>query len=317
MIARLLPVVADLGATALFKKSQKSHAFRLASSLNMMLPRAKGWVPRILGRTLYRHTCGTLRTKSGAVLAVVPRSLDSYVSRLNAKGCNVTRCCRAMLSAGDVFFDVGANVGAISLEIAQEFQDELTICAFEPQADLAAHIAISCQLSGLKGVSVYRVLVGEFDGEADFFSGDVSSLASRLSPEKPVGERCPITCLDSQTSNGCLPIPNVLKIDVEGFEMQVFQGMQSLIRTHRPALVFEAGCGQAAEGSPKDILCYLRSLANYIFFGLNDDPLIEHWMHRIDFESDLFPGNYLALSMTDSERLERARPFIAASSDEV
>ena len=36
-----------------------------------------------------------------------------------------------------------------------------------------------------------------------------------------------------------LPPPDFIKIDVEGFEMEVLKGMESLLKTHRPALLIE------------------------------------------------------------------------------
>jgi FkbM family methyltransferase len=217
--------------------------------------------------------------------------------------------CQRVLNPGNCFFDIGANIGQVSLGLAKAFEDQVHIHAFEPQATLARHISLSAELNGFQNVSIYQTLVGETDGEADLFVPDALTFSS-LKPKDNSSRivRCRMTSLDHQISLGALPIPDVVKVDVEGAELQVFKGMEHVIAKHSPVIAFEASETISSRfGTTRSLLFeYLSSIADYDFYLLRDDPLRDDKIVRIDnitLESN--DQNFLAAPAKDMEMRER------------
>ena len=190
-------------------RSAREDRFKWVQRLVRYLPRGKGWVPRRLGRTVFKNTKGLIRIWNDLLLPVNPDSLEFYIALANAQGCVVTEMCQRVLNPGNRFFDIGANIGSVSLGLAKAFNDQVHIHAFEPQATLARHVSISAALNGFENVFAYQTLVGEAEGEADLFVPDNLTLAS-LKPERNPSQttktvRCRMISLDHQIQVGALP----------------------------------------------------------------------------------------------------------------
>ena len=288
-------------------RSARENRFRWVQRLVRYLPRGKGWVPRRLGRTVFKNTKGLIRIWNGVLLPVNPDSLEFYIALSNSKGCVVTEMCQRVLNPGNCFFDIGANIGSVSLSLAKAFKDQVYIHAFEPQAILARHVSISAALNGFENLFAYQTLVGEAEGEADLFVPDSLIFAS-LMPERNPSQttktvRCRMISLDHQIQVGALPPPDVIKVDVEGAEFQIFKGMERLIRTHGPVIVFEANEHLCRFGeTPPQLIEYLKSLFEYDFYLLRDDPLRDDRIVKID-NINLEPNgqNFLAVPAKDIE----------------
>lgn len=250
--------------------------FRVAYQLAKYMPRGKGWFPRWLGRRFGNTMKLTIKTASGALLAVDPGNLDIYTSII-LKGRTwdqqVLNACKTILRPGHVFYDIGANAGLISIEIANLFQDKVNVYAFEPQPYLAYLIAVSASINHLSNLNVYEVMLGQEEGTATLFIPSHAIHASSISREAQATELArPITTLDAQIQNGYLPPPKVIKIDVEGSELDVFQGAKRTIQEYAPYIIFEADANMERFGyTRQDLLDYLLTLVNYRFFFVTQD----------------------------------------------
>lgn len=137
------------------------------------------------------------------------------------------------LSAGDLVFDVGANVGNHTLYLAAI--SGVRVWAFEPNAHLADAIRHSARLNGLQDqVQVFTNGVGEEPGWARFDAEIVDNLGSQsLSVE---GGDIPVITLDRLVIDA--PV-KMIKIDVEGMEMAVLRGARALIARDQPIIYAE------------------------------------------------------------------------------
>lgn len=254
---------------------------RLATLAATHAPRGRGAVPRLIGKYFGRRMKTTIRTASGAYLAVEPSCLDVYAAICAAGGTwesRVLNACLLAIKKGDVFFDIGANVGFMSIEVATRRQGSVEVIAFEPIPALARSILRSARINGANNVHVMSTMLGSTTGKAELFIPSHSIHASAIARESSAyAVTCPMTTVDELVRDGTLPPPNVIKIDVEGGELEVFRGASEVISTHAPTIIFEADVNMERFAySLRDLTALLSANVPYKFFGIGrDDSLIE------------------------------------------
>lgn len=243
---------------------------RLAELWVRYAPRGKGWVPRWVGRHLCAGQRVFMRTRHGARLAVGPSNLDVYtyiISQGHSWDEHVVDACASALRDDGVFYDIGASVGYISMEMALQLNGRGAVIAFEPQPELAAMIATSARLNDFNQVRVFDVMLGDQVGDSCLHIGSHSIHASAIARE--AGSRklaCTVTTLDSLVQSGAIPPPSVIKIDVEGAEIAALTGASQTIRDHRPHIIFESDENMDRYGyRRKDLLDLLSALCPYEF----------------------------------------------------
>lgn len=141
---------------------------------------------------------------------------------------------RAYLRPGDLFVDVGANIGVYSLWASET--EGVDAVAFEPSSATHARAVENVELNGLgHRIRVLRKAVGAQPGEVRLTTGRdaVNEVTTKLGGQTESVEQ---TTLDVEPG---LRAPTIIKIDVEGGEVDVLRGARSTINRHRPALLVE------------------------------------------------------------------------------
>jgi FkbM family methyltransferase len=214
-----------------------------------------------------------IRTASGGRLVVDPGSLEVFAFiDLNggAWEAHDIAACKAVLERGQVFYDVGANAGVFTVEIAAAFDDAVQVRAFEPQPSLARSLALSAARNGFRNVHVHPVILGAEPGEVDLFI-PASTIHASVVARDGRSQRlaCAKTTIDAEVERGALPALDVIKMDVEGAERSVVQGALETIARHEPSIVFESDINQDRFGySRADLCAELRFCADYRFFAV-------------------------------------------------
>lgn len=150
---------------------------------------------------------------------------------------------RQVLSSDTVLYDVGAHIGFYALPAARLGAE---VIAFEPDPDNAARLRAHVDRNHL-GDKVRTV-------EAAAWSNSCSSITFRRGWPRSQGgvswrNRQPVlaageiievatVCLDDFIAGGG-PVPDVIKVDVEGSESEVLKGAANTLRDHHPALIVE------------------------------------------------------------------------------
>jgi len=268
-----LPELPPFVSDAVEWSPRNEQLWRLARWIHAHAPRGKGCIPRWIGRVAGDRVRAEIRTASGGRLVVDPRSLEVFAFiDLNGglwEGHDIA-ACKAVLGPGQVFYDVGANAGVFTVEIAAAFHDAVEVRAFEPQPSLARSIALSAARSGFRNVHVHPVILGSEAGEEDLFvpaSTIHASIVARANRSQRLA--CAKTTIDAEVARGALPPPDVIKMDVEGAERSVVLGALETIARHEPCIVFESDINQDRFGySRADLCAELRFCADYRFFAV-------------------------------------------------
>ncbi len=145
------------------------------------------------------------------------------------------------LQEGDVFFDIGANIGLFSLVASEVVGVTGKVVAFEPFSEnfqkLKKHIAIN-QATNIvaeqMAVSDELDSISLFLNEKDRNSGMVSRYASEYTLKEDVAS----ISIDQYLQEHELA-PRLIKIDIEGGELLALKGMEKTLQTVRPTLLIE------------------------------------------------------------------------------
>ena len=147
------------------------------------------------------------------------------------------------LSRGDIFVDIGANVGYFSLLAARVVGPTGKVIAVEAVTELAGAIRANATLNGFAHIDVIEAAASDTVGEVELMLARHPGGATISSDDVPpdlVGRRSvPTVTVDSLMTAGRLPIPTMVKIDVEGAEFPVLNGMVRLLSSHRPLVLCE------------------------------------------------------------------------------
>ena len=304
----------QLDATSTCSSDAIGVRTRLAFILNRILPRGKGAIPRLIGRTMHFDGESFIWTRHGAKLIVEPSSLDTYASIVaggRTWNWNVLAACAAILSGGEVFWDIGANVGFLTTELAHLFlhssaKAPIEVVAFEPLPALARALRRSVEMNGFDTVIVEERIVADRCGNEQLFLGSHSIHASTSPRESGsrVVER-EATTIDSLLDEGGRKPPHLIKIDVEGAEMAVLRGGRKFISSHGPHLLFESdeNCVRFGYGRV-ELLSFLSDLYPYKFYQLAAAGDALHPVESGRTERTA-PGDILATSLEwpDIERI--------------
>ena len=148
------------------------------------------------------------------------------------------------LGRGDVFYDIGANLGFFSMLGARlvGYEDGL-VYAFEAAPDNAAAIRSNAHLNSMPNIEVIGKAVAAHAGRGRLQVVDDQSW-SKLSEygDHPYTERVidvELVAIDELVQAGEIKPPALVKIDVEGAELAVLEGMRQTIADHQPAIICE------------------------------------------------------------------------------
>lgn len=143
------------------------------------------------------------------------------------------------LKPDGVLWDVGANIGWVCAYFVRQQYGLASIHAFEPNP--AALKPLLSLFDGHPLVTVHPFGLGNREEIAAMNVLDAGSQVASLKQPLP-GGRCisiPIRRGDDVQRDLNLPLPDVVKIDVEGFEPEVIAGMSNLISRQQPVIFFE------------------------------------------------------------------------------
>ncbi|HVE69691.1 MAG TPA: FkbM family methyltransferase [Solirubrobacteraceae bacterium] len=151
---------------------------------------------------------------------------------------------RRHVAPGAVVYDVGANLGFFSLLAARLTGPDGRVYAFEPVPANAAAVRANAAANGLGRVTVLELALGEVPGRAALTVPDDASWAflERYAPTRAGAGatlEVRVATADALVADGTLEPPGLVKLDVEGAELDVLTGMAETLRAHRPVLIAE------------------------------------------------------------------------------
>lgn len=162
----------------------------------------------------------------------------------------VQRAIVGHLGRGSVFYDVGSNVGFFSLLAARQVGEGGRVYAFEPLPLNARCIGANAAANSFDNIVVVEAAVGAAIGRHELLVTEHPGGATLSGRDRPPGVtgmiEVPVTTIDEFVRSGAGRPPTLVKIDVEGSEIDVVRGMSETLSTSRPVVLCELDDDEAA-----------------------------------------------------------------------
>jgi len=140
------------------------------------------------------------------------------------------------IKEGDTVFDIGASVGLYTVFIAKKVGGDGRVVSFEPERQSRERLMGNIRLNSLGNVRVVSDALGRDESrqflrpDKNFASGANIIFDAKENPGAAGGEEVSVFSGDTLIKKGVLPVPNAIKIDVEGMEDDVLTGLKETIR---------------------------------------------------------------------------------------
>jgi FkbM family methyltransferase len=168
--------------------------------------------------------------------------IDIYRARACEKEPETVEWIETYVKKGDVFFDVGANVGAYSLIACAHCDGETTVLAFEPSFSSFHQLCRNILVNNFhKSITPYQIALTKTAGLLSFHyrSLEAGSADHRLgvnlpkeSPQFVYSQPLLALSIDRLINEFGFPVPNHIKLDVDGAEIDVLCGAEETLRNN-------------------------------------------------------------------------------------
>jgi FkbM family methyltransferase len=185
---------------------------------------------------------------------------------------DITPLVKRLSGPGQVWWDIGANVGWFSLLLSRQVGPAGKTISFEPNGKSAALLRQATK--GIENVQVMEVALGEANGSATLYvpkdpdSTDGGNGRPSLMPQQDIPESIEVTVqvssVDHQIASGT-PAPFGIKMDVEGFEAAVIAGAKGLFGHAPPAVIISEVTHRPALAVPQQLVGMIEALGYRAF----------------------------------------------------
>ncbi len=145
--------------------------------------------------------------------------------------------CKQYIKPSFTIFDIGAHVGYTTLLFAHFLNNSGTIHAFEILPFTADFLAKTVEANNLSQVTIHRVGLGV---KKEIITLPIGQTAmTSMNPKQIEGtehETCMVAPLDDYKKEAALPNPDLIKMDIEGAEIDCLMGGINLIAESRPIM---------------------------------------------------------------------------------
>ncbi|MEQ9453371.1 MAG: FkbM family methyltransferase [Phycisphaeraceae bacterium] len=213
----------------------------------------------------------------------------------------LTSLMRRILRPGDLFLDVGANLGLMTLQGSRLVGAQGMVIAFEPNPAVRELLKSSVERNGYRQVSVMDCALGKRESQAVLHVPMHNAGQATLMDDAYSGSVREVTIdvkrLDDVLDQLALKTnPRLLKIDVEGVELDVLRGASERLSHGVPDYVlfehwgYRLGCGIEEDSLFACLLDY-----GYTIYGL-PKAMIRLTLSRIKRSEPAMGSDFLAVS---------------------
>lgn len=216
---------------------------------------------------------------------ILARSTNKIESKLlGSRGYDLSNfeVVNSVVREGNVCFDIGANIGVYSAVMSRLVGQSGHVHAFEPVKHVRRRLRLNLALNGSRNVSVNGFALGHEAGQLEMFQvkeglfrGGTSTFlhndnVQEMGVESFDKELVDIITLDEYVARNKVPAIDFIKLDVEGFEINVLRGGHASLEKFKPTILFEHDQDRLIDlGISEDVIGTLFAKIGYACYEID------------------------------------------------
>lgn len=218
-------------------------------------------------------------TVLGSEMAVLPKDpgISRELSLYKIHEPLATRLLMNILKPGMNIVDIGGNIGYYAMLEARMVGAAGRVIAIEPMPKNSEQLCNNVRTNGYQQIQIYKMAIGDRNGTASMYISGKSNWHSLHRNPSTVGEiQVPVSTLDSLLSSHDLSSVDLVRMDLEGYEVVVINGMLQTIEKYSPRLLVELHPDLLGKEIMVDYLSKLETLGyevEWLFEQERDLPL--------------------------------------------
>jgi FkbM family methyltransferase len=229
--------------------------------------------------------------RDGIKLRLNPRELlQAHLYLFGTYELPTTRFMRRFLKQGNVALDVGANIGYISLLFSQCVGEHGTVLSLEPEQANFRALSEHIRMNNASNIVALQEAASTQAGTMKLYLFDDNYGAHSLVTGGGGQHFTEVATdtLDNIVQRHGLSTIHLIKIDIEGAELEALQGMSQILKTHRPVLILEMNEeAQQQRNSSTQVLKDILHEHGYTPFSLTNKGFLTPYTPK-PFENTVF-----------------------------
>jgi FkbM family methyltransferase len=229
-----------------------------------------------------------------------------------------TKIISSLIKKGMTCVDIGGNIGYYVLLERKLIGSQGTLIAIEPEPQNFSCLNKNIKLHDFQNISTLNFACGEIDQVADFFVNKKSNGCQVIrkdvpppNPKKGTISQVEVKKLDSVIEQSNLNSVDFIRMDAEGYELNILNGLKDTLKKFKPIISLELHVRQLGLEGTRNFFSLMSSL-NYEIYSyvsrdldipmvgtINDitQPTIKNLLNMIETNQT---GNYLMLNLINS-----------------
>jgi FkbM family methyltransferase len=196
------------------------------------------------------------------------RGLYLLMHRLGFMGGPERKLLAKFVRAGMTVVDVGANVGLYTLAMADIAGPSGRVISFEPDPELFPILRANCAANGATNVVAVNAALGRAPDKMTLHRLALHSGDNHLGSKDPIEFRRPVE-VDVAAFDGLYPgvRPDFVKVDVQGWELNVLLGMERTLSDADPVIFLEFWPDglKRAGNKPDELFSFFRDHGYHLY----------------------------------------------------
>jgi FkbM family methyltransferase len=169
--------------------------------------------------------------------------------------------------------DIGANIGYYSTLYSKKIGKNGKVISIEPSPENFIFLEKNLEMQKMKNYSCYNVACGNYEDTVNFCVDKRANKCFVIENKENMPPNyeiisVPVKTIDQIIKNEQFEKIDFIKIDVEGFELNVLEGAKNLIQKYKPTIQIEIHCPKLGLNISRKILqIFLDESYEIIFFN--------------------------------------------------
>ncbi|MFO0415601.1 MAG: FkbM family methyltransferase [Bacteroidota bacterium] len=270
------------------------QAHRLKHSLSVTRPfTGRGilmkWSDKIIGSPSKPIILKTLHGFKLFIDPIIDNGVERSIFYTGTYEAGTLYIFKQILSSGDVVIDVGANIGLMTLYASSRIGENGYVHAFEPEPDTFKILSQNCALNKKSNIKINKIALGREKKTAIIYPNlDINRGSSSLvRQDNTNGKIVNVIRLDEYLHLKQLDSLKLIKIDVEGYEIEVLEGGREIFKSDRAPIICIEYSGQIASEDSLAGIYDLIIQMGYSIYKFSESKGVECKLKQVNGKNEM------------------------------